>query len=79
MRKLGRILLAQVLLFHVTLAVTAFLSMDADLGGGAIRGFFDGVIDGYEWVGFGMLPVGVLLVTAAIGLLWWGLVRLGRR
>ena len=69
-RSVARKVVALTFFLHLTLAIASFMTMDLDLGGESPRRFFDAVVDSYERVGFGMLPVGILVVTAVLGVVW---------
>ena len=62
MRKLA----AALLIVHLVVAGTLLVTMDMDLDGGALRRSCDRLIDAYEAIGFGVLPVGMAIVTCVL-------------
>ena len=67
-RRWPRTAIAGLGIVHVACALATFVTMD--LGVPLVRDLLDLAIDTYELVGFGIYPVGVLVVTAALVLAW---------
>jgi hypothetical protein len=65
-------ILAALLVLHGILFSACLLTMDADLGRGTLRSVLDHCVDGYERVGFGIMPLGAVIVAGAlVGLLFF--------
>ena len=62
MRKLA----AALLIVHLIVAGTLLVTMDMDLDNDALRRSCDRLIDAYELIGFGVMPVGIAIATCVL-------------
>lgn len=70
-----KLLLAGIFFLHLGLAALSFVTLDAGFGEGPLRSVFDIAVETYEFVGFGHLALGMLVVTVILVLPWGLLIR----
>ena len=67
--KIFVIFLYIVLIVHLTFSLTSFLMMDTNSTSKIARFFANDVVDSYEFIGFGIFLIGMIIATLFIGII----------